>query len=44
MKKLRSEVMASFTYCDVHRCYCSDLSLDSLMTQPSAGLKNANDG
>ena len=42
-KKLRSQILASFTYCDVNRCYCSDL-LDSLMTEPSALLEKANNG
>ena len=37
VKKLCSEVMALFTYCDVHWCYCSNILLDSRMTQPSAG-------
>ena len=27
--------MVSFTYCDVYWCYCSNVLLDSWMTQPS---------
>ena len=27
VKKLRSQVMVSFTYCDVHWCYCSELQI-----------------
>ena len=36
VKELSLEVMASFTYCDIH--------LDSWMTQPSALLQKTNDG
>ena len=44
VKKLRSVVTASFTFCDIHSCYCSELLLDSRMTQHSALLGKANDG
>ena len=43
VKKLRSNVMSSFTYCNIHWCYCSELLLDSLITQPSALLEKASD-
>ena len=43
VQKFRSKVMASVTYCDIRRCCCSEILLDSQMTQPFALLKKGND-
>ena len=43
VKRLCSKVMVSFTYCDVHRCCCSDLLLDSWMIQLFTLQEKAND-
>ena len=42
VKRLSSEVMVSFTYCDVHRCYCSKLLLASWVIKPTTLLEKVN--
>ena len=43
VKKFCSNVMPSFTYCNIHWCYCSERLLDFFMTEPSALLEKASD-